>query len=183
MERPALPAPAPCRISGMRPVWLHAPLDPSNRRIQQWAFFPRAQRAALARARVRGHVRRVPAWPPLGTFQDFLQTLRGSAGCRNSKSVRYKCSFRRRVRARHSCHRWDRSCQFILFSDNDTSDVKFRSLLVLWISSAEIFPSDLKLVFIDLSARIPLAQDFQRRVRRSFPAFAKKPTNTHDEAD
>src|SRR5512146_429749 len=55
--------------------------------------------------------------------------------------------------------------------------------LTLQSSSAEIFSSGFELLFIDFPAGIPLTQNFERRIRWSFPALAEKPPDGNDETN
>src|SRR4029434_9340195 len=50
-------------------------------------------------------------------------------------------------------------------------------------SSSEIFLFGLKLIFVDLAARIPLTKDLERGIRLLLFAFADEPTNSHNQAD
>src|SRR5689334_3391970 len=50
-------------------------------------------------------------------------------------------------------------------------------------SSPEIPFSSLELVFVDLAARVALANNLKGRIRRSFSTFAEEPPNRHDQAN
>src|SRR6187399_1710348 len=55
--------------------------------------------------------------------------------------------------------------------------------ITLRSSSAEIFSSGLELLFVDFASRVSLTQNFERRIRRPFSAFAEEPADSHDKTD